>query len=618
MQSIKQTFQTMVAVLLLPATLLVFAAYKVGAANDRVAEVNLTRYQSYLLADELRQSSDDLTRLARTYAVSADPEWEKQYFEVLDIRNGKKPRPKEYEKIYWDFRAAGTDGGRGTGATIPLETLMKEAGFTAEEFAKLKEAQGNSDDLVKTETVAMGLVKTNDEAELAKARAMMHDKNYHLFKAKIMKPVDQFLTLVDIRTRGEVDAALSQKNNWYSILLFAVVANIVLAIGVLWLMTRNVLQRLGGEPSDVRAAAEAVRQGDLVTNLRVAHGDNSSVMGSMKAMRDQLASIVANVRQSAESVATASSEIAAGNNDLSIRTEQQAGALEATTQSMQGLGSTVKQNADSARQANQLAMSASTVAVKGGEVVGQVVETMKGINESSRKISDIIGVIDGIAFQTNILALNAAVEAARAGEQGRGFAVVASEVRSLAGRSADAAKEIKTLINASVERVEQGTALVDEAGSTMAEVVSSIRRVTDIMGEIAAASNEQAASVTQVGQSISQMDQATQQNAAMVEQMAAAASGMNSQADDLVQSVAVFRLPEHMAQPSKVAVRTPAAKAAPFKGAERRRDSGSSATAPKAAGTKPASSKPVAAPLPAPKPTAKSTPAGGDDDWETF
>jgi methyl-accepting chemotaxis protein len=542
MRSIKQIFQIMVGVLLLPAAILMFAAYQLGVANDREVEVNRTRYQSYLLADELRQSSDDLTRLARTYVVSADPEWEKQYFEVLDIRNGKKARPKEYEKIYWDFRAAGTDAGRGTGASIALETLMKDAGFTTEEFAKLKEAQGNSDDLVKTETVAMGLVKTNGEAELAKARAMMHDKNYHLFKAKIMKPVDQFLTLVDARTQRDVDVALAKKNFWYSILVIAVIANIVLAIGVLWAMTRTVLRRLGAEPSDVRAAAEAVRQGDLLTKLQVAHGDTTSVMEAMISMRDQLALIVTNVRRGAESVATASTEIAQGNNDLSTRTEQQAGALETTTQSMLGLGSTVQQNADSARQANQLAMSASTVAVQGGEVVGQVVETMKGINESSRKIADIIGVIDGIAFQTNILALNAAVEAARAGEQGRGFAVVASEVRSLAGRSADAAKEIKSLISASVARVEQGTVLVDQAGSTMAEVVSSIRRVTDIMGEISAASTEQAASVAKVGQAVGQMDQATQQNAALVEQMAAAATSLKAQAQDLVQVVAAFKL----------------------------------------------------------------------------
>jgi methyl-accepting chemotaxis protein len=209
---------------------------------------------------------------------------------------------------------------------------------------------------------------------------------------------------------------------------------------------------------------------------------------------------------------------------------------------MEELGGTVKQNANHARQANQLAMNASTVAVRGGEVVSEVVETMKGINESSRKISDIISVIDGIAFQTNILALNAAVEAARAGEQGRGFAVVASEVRNLAGRSADAAKEIKTLINASVERVERGTALVDQAGVTMTEVVDSIRRVTDIMGEISAASNEQATGVAQVGEGVAQMDQVTQQNAALVEQMAAAASSLKAQAEDLVRVVSVFKL----------------------------------------------------------------------------
>lgn len=241
-------------------------------------------------------------------------------------------------------------------------------------------------------------------------------------------------------------------------------------------------------------------------------------------------------------MASASAQIAQGNHDLSARTESQASALEQTASSMEELSATVRQNADNARQANQLAQNASTVAVEGGEVVGRVVDTMKGINESSRKISDIIGVIDGIAFQTNILALNAAVEAARAGEQGCGFAVVASEVRSLAGRSAEAAKEIKGLINDSVLRVEQGTALVDQAGVTMTEVVSSIRRVTDIMGVISAASNEQSLGVAQVGEAITQMDQATQQNAALVEEMAAAAGSLKSQAQELVQTVAVFKL----------------------------------------------------------------------------
>jgi len=252
------------------------------------------------------------------------------------------------------------------------------------------------------------------------------------------------------------------------------------------------------------------------------------------------------VRRGTDTIGSAAREMSAGNMDLSDRTGEQASSLEQTAASMEQLTGTVKQNADNAQQANQLAQSASEVAVKGGVVVGQVVETMGSINESSKKIVDIIGVIDGIAFQTNILALNAAVEAARAGEQGRGFAVVASEVRSLAGRSADAAKEIKRLILASVAGMEQGTALVAKAGTTMTEVVRSIRSVSDIVGEISAASSEQSTGVSQVGQAVTQIDQATQQNAALVEQMAAAANSMKSQARDLVATVAVFSLPPRM------------------------------------------------------------------------
>ncbi|MCB1973320.1 MAG: HAMP domain-containing protein, partial [Burkholderiaceae bacterium] len=253
--------------------------------------------------------------------------------------------------------------------------------------------------------------------------------------------------------------------------------------------------------------SQAVASGDL-TRATPAQGKDeiALLLNALHAMQTSLSHVVSNVRNNAHSVASASAQIAQGNNDLSARTEQQASALEETSASMEELNSTVQANADNARQANQLAVSASTVAVQGGDVVAEVVTTMKGINDSSKKIADIIGVIDGIAFQTNILALNAAVEAARAGDQGRGFAVVASEVRSLAQRSAEAAKEIKGLIHASVERVEQGTMLVDKAGATMTEVVASIRRVTDIVGEISAASNEQSMGVSQVGEAITQMD----------------------------------------------------------------------------------------------------------------
>lgn len=289
--------------------------------------------------------------------------------------------------------------------------------------------------------------------------------------------------------------------------------------------------------------AAHIAQGDLSAHIDVTRGDEfGDLMKSLAAMNESLARMVQQVRQSTDSIATASSEIATGNQDLSIRTEQTSSNLQSTASAMDELTTTVQQSADNARQASALAASASTVAEKGGSVVQQVVSTMEEINTSSKKISDIISVIDGIAFQTNILALNAAVEAARAGEQGRGFAVVASEVRSLAQRSAEAAKEIKGLIGTSVAKVESGTKLVTDAGSTMSDIVQSVRRVADVIGEITAASVEQSSGIADVNQSISNLDQMTQQNAALVEQSAAAAQSMREQADQLAQAVAVFKI----------------------------------------------------------------------------
>jgi len=453
------------------------------------------------------------------------------------------------------------------------------------------------------------------------------DKQIDVFDAAFQRYY-QFLAEESKALDAEYDSTAQSARFW---MMVSILAGGLLLVAVTQIVSRSISGQLGMELNEAAALAHKIADGDLTHSFTEGHGQSNpnSLAAAFDHMLNTLKTIVVNVRQGSEAVATASAEIAQGNHDLSARTEQQASALEQTAASMEQLGAQVNQNADGARQANSLALGASGVAQSGGAVVAQVVETMKGINESSRRIADIISVIDGIAFQTNILALNAAVEAARAGEQGRGFAVVASEVRSLAGRSADAAREIKQLINASVERVEQGTALVDKAGATMAEIVTSIRRVTDTMGEISAASSEQSLGVAQVGEAITQMDQTTQQNAALVEQMAAAASSLKSQAQDLVSVVATFKLGAGEAT-QRSAVRANPPRALPA-GAVERRGLSKPAAAPKArpakaaaAPARPASpAKPMAKPAPVAAATpvmaiAQSKPAGGDDEWETF
>ena len=354
--------------------------------------------------------------------------------------------------------------------------------------------------------------------------------------------LDQLTALGKINNDGaaladsNADVTLTQSRNWIIALL---VGAIVIGLALAVFMARLIAAPLNRAVE----VAKQVAEGDLTAHIEADSEDETGqLMHSLKAMNDNLLRIVGEVRLGTDTIATASSEIASGNLDLSSRTEQQASSLEETASAMEQLTATVKQNSDNARQANQLAVSASEVAVQGGTVVGQVVDTMQAINDSARKIVDIIGVIDGIAFQTNILALNAAVEAARAGEQGRGFAVVASEVRSLAQRSAAAAKEIKTLIDDSVEKAGQGSKLVESAGVTMTEVVSSVRRVTDIVGEISSASQEQSTGIEEVNRAITQMDEVTQQNAALVEEAAAAAQSLQDQAQNLATVVSVFKL----------------------------------------------------------------------------
>ena len=410
----------------------------------------------------------------------------------------------------------------------------------------------------------------------------------------------------------------------------AVIVSAIFA-GTAWLV-RSIREPLA-QANDLAAR---IAQGDLSSVISTKRADEfGTLLVSLRAMNESLAGMVSQVRQSTDSIAIASSEIATGNNDLAQRTEQTSSNLQATASSMDGLTITVQQSADNARQASALAASASSVAQRGGDVVTQVISTMQEIDASSKKIADIISVIDGIAFQTNILALNAAVEAARAGEQGRGFAVVASEVRSLAGRSAEAAKEIKGLIGTSVEKVESGTKLVTDAGATMQEIVQSVRRVADVIGEITAAATEQSTGIAGVNQAIGNLDQMTQQNAALVEESAAAAESLREQADRMKQAVAVFKIgavSAHGVELAAVPVRSASPKTPHFKGPERRggADAGPAA---RAAAPKPAPAKAAAAKKPAsakpspvvnttakvvPQTSSRVTPAGGDDDWETF
>ncbi|GGB90046.1 methyl-accepting chemotaxis protein [Pseudoduganella buxea] len=440
-------------------------------------------------------------------------------------------------------------------------------------------------DLKKMQDDFVKLIKTPEEQALYDEFLSMWDR-YMVEDAKLRAAVragDQALAKKLIRgesnklivsLRGQVDKLVklygdggnraaefgdqvyNASRNWiFGLLVISVALG---ALGAL-VITRWLVNTLGGEPQYAVKLANMIAAGQLNVAVDTRPGDKTSLLFAMKSMRDSLSNIVGQVRHATDTIASAAQQVVAGNLDLSGRTESQASSLEETAASMEELTTTVRHNSDSARQANQLALNASSIAEQGGQVVSQVVDKMGTINESAKKISDITSVIDGIAFQTNILALNAAVEAARAGEQGRGFAVVASEVRNLAQRSASAAREIKELIGDSVEQVEAGTKLVNQAGSTMEEVVVSVRRVTDIMGEITVAGQQQSAGIVQVNEAIAQMDAVTQQNAALVEEATAASHSMQDQAASLAQLVSIFTLdglPNHQYSAASSASRT--------------------------------------------------------------
>jgi methyl-accepting chemotaxis protein-1 (serine sensor receptor) len=434
-------------------------------------------------------------------------------------------------------KAAVTRAHEQVGASFQkLETaLAATSDVDAEErqiFEQLKEIESRYGPLA-LDIVGLALEGKKDES-IAKMNA-----DCRPLLAALVGTAAAYVENIAEHAERDVQAADASADGYEALMLVVSIAAVALAALLAVLITRAIVRPINRAVE----VAQTVAAGDLRSTIETSGKDETGrLLAALKAMNDSLVSIVGNVRQSSDSIATGSTQIATGNADLSRRTEQQAASLQQTAASMEQMSSTVKANADTAHLATQLAGSASTAALKGGEVVGQVVETMRDITDSSKKISDIIGVIDGIAFQTNILALNAAVEAARAGEQGRGFAVVASEVRSLAQRSAGAAKEIKELIGASVEKVETGTRLVDDARASMDDIVAQVKRVSDLIAEISAATIEQTSGIGQVGTAVSQLDQSTQQNAALVEESAAAADSLSQQAVKLAQVVGVFKL----------------------------------------------------------------------------
>jgi methyl-accepting chemotaxis protein len=485
-----------------------------------------------------------------------------------------------------------------------LKELIKSPGVSAQarqlvaDIDQIEQAYG---------PVALGIIDLALKGQHEAAVAKMNTECRPLL-ARLLAKTEAYVSATETRSQELVNDAEAHYSRQRSLLISSCTLSLLLASLAGWLITRRLTQALGAEPAELGEAAQRVANGDLATPLaRLSQAPAGSVLASLGAMQASLVNIVQQVRSASEAIAGGVTEISTGNTDLSQRTEEQASALQQTAATMDQFGATVRNNADNAQLANQLAASASSVASRGGQVVSQVVDTMNGIHDSSRKISDIIGVIDGIAFQTNILALNAAVEAARAGEQGRGFAVVAGEVRTLAQRSASAAKEIKTLISNSADQVAQGAQLVEQAGSTMTEVVQAIQRVSDIVGEISSASAEQSSGMGQISQAVNQLDQTTQQNAALVEESAAAAQSLESQAAQLVQTVAVFELGTAQA-------------AVPRQAAWPQRSSQPQRPQP----ARLAASRPAAPPRPAlsaaqkPFSPASAGASQGQDDWESF
>ncbi|HHG0241734.1 TPA: methyl-accepting chemotaxis protein [Escherichia coli] len=577
--TIKNLFLALLAALTLLLCLVLLSVISLKSASDEVARSADLRYRSYLLADELRQSSDDLTRLARTYAVTGDAKYEKQYFDILDIRNGKKPRPEHYERIYWDFVAAGIDKPQPDGATAPLQALMKEAGFSEQEFAKLKEAQNNSDALVKNETIAMNAVKglfddgtgqftKKGDPDLELARKLTHDENYHKYKAQIMKPVDEFLELLDKRTSAAVEQvkqAETRMQYWVTGLVLFSIAFLVVALLTVY---RRIIAALGGEPAVASEVVKQVAAGDLSVEIPVANTDSTSLLAAMKVMQSNLQKLIGEIQTDADMVASAAKKMTIAAEDVACSSNQQSASSLVIAAAMEQLTVSINLISDSANRAqtisgdSELLMNETSGVVseavnriaKIATVVEQASQTVRTVGQESENVSKIVLVIKEVADQTNLLALNAAIEAARAGEQGRGFAVVADEVRRLAERTTQSTQEITTMISSmqssardavtciedAVANVNEGVILTKRVGESVSQLGASSHEVKGVIIDVSSALREQNAASNEIARNVEQIAQTGERNSGAVGAVAKAATELQQLANSLTDSARHF------------------------------------------------------------------------------
>jgi methyl-accepting chemotaxis protein len=577
--TIKNLFLALLAALTLLLCLVLLSVISLKSASDEVARSVDLRYRSYLLADELRQSSDDLTRLARTYAVTGDAKYEKQYFDILDIRNGKKPRPEHYERIYWDFVAAGIDKPQPDGATASLQALMKEAGFSEQEFAKLKEAQNNSDALVKNETIAMNAVKglfddgtgqftKKGDPDLELARKLTHDENYHKYKAQIMKPVDEFLELLDKRTSAAVEQAKQAKTRmqyWVTGLVLFSIAFLVVALLTVY---RRIIAALGGEPAVASEVVKQVAAGDLSVEIPVANTDSTSLLAAMKVMQSNLQKLIGEIQTDADMVASAAKKMTIAAEDVACSSNQQSASSLEIAAAMEQSTVSINLMSDSANRAqtisgdSELLMNETSGVVseavnriaKIATVVEQASQTVRTLGQESENVSKIVLVIKEVADQTNLLALNAAIEAARAGEQGRGFAVVADEVRKLAERTTQSTQEITTMISSmqssardavtciedAVANVNEGVILTKRVGESVSRLGASSHEVKEVIIDVSSALREQNAASNEIARNVEQIAQTGERNSGAVGAVAKAATELQQLANSLTDSARHF------------------------------------------------------------------------------